>query len=1351
MPLIDIASPNLATPALGVTANEQAQAEADQPTNSQIWGAAFRQNNTIGSGVANKEVGMSTDAGQGPYMDPNWHTWNSLQGTKYADRWDDFQGIFNKQDFEARKAQVDLEDNDRKTMAQSGLMGTVAGITAGITDLPSLIPVAGELNGARTAANVGKAFVRGAGSVGAGVAVQEAALQGSQATRTAGESATNIGASMLLGGIIGSGAHILLPGERQAAGAAVDRLRNDPLQSVAAGPQSAGAAATQNLTRADLSVDGKAAGAIVDKTAWLNPNLRLNTSASTNSRLIGQQLAENTIYQTMHAEGGTVGPAVETLMKEAMHGRLADAVQSHNDLWSAARKSNVQMTRDEFDEEVGRAMRRGDTGSNDYVSQAAKTWRDKVVEPFKKEAIENGQLPADVSVETADSYFTRMWNSTRLNAEEGRFKQITSDYYNGALTKEFAADVARLQGRHGKLDQEAADLKLNPDQRTQAVQDIEAKQQQLYGNNPDHVDLADKLNDLRQQVAAANERGDKATSTQLKEAAQNLRKQAGDKFKAFEAERASLNARRRNVELGYSAMSDRRDTIMGQLADLNESNLRSMTRLIQKGQKFQQDLQRVSPEVVADRVSQLRESFAGEAAKAERQAEKFKTQLDKLEKAKAEGKDVGAAGADLLDKQAKAEQARADRLNAIAARLETAERLDPQAMADELQNGVAKLVDEVSNVSLGRGERAQRLQEKLSTLDPAKVDERLKVIDEMKRDLQRRHMEKWDIERGAEGTHLPVGQQDFSQYTSDIANSIFDTLTGRGFDHNIPEGIVPATRGPMKERTFNIPDHLVEDFLNSNVRHVMENYARKMAADVELARKFGSADLKEPLTKIQNEYLGLRQSVQAAGSVDEIRAIIGKDQSMVASVFEKLKDPSVDGVRAKALKALEKGEKSDMEDVQAMRDLLRGTYKKANINNVWGRSARGLLAFNYMTRLGHVVLANISEVYRPAMVYGLANYMKEGIAPLMTSAGRAAAGLAVSEAKLAGQVVERVLQHRVMSFAEMGDPYAGGNAIERLLQNGTRAASRFNGLSMWTDGMKAVSSILSQNRIVNLLRDGSDVRTLAYLGLDNAMRDRVGQQVAQFAEKREGVWIANTEKWSDPQAVRAYRAAMNKDIDSVIVTKSVGDVPLFANTPTGKLITQFKAFSLSSHQRVLIKGVQESPTRFVSGMVGMTGMGMLATFLRLWGQGRFTGKDEQANPAWWAAEGLDNTGIFSVPMELGNDTEKLTGLNPIKDPVRLAGSKAFGTQTGQGKSSKINNRGTVGQLLGPAVGMGDDLISMLKPFATRIGGEKPNAGQDKAAIDAAIRNTPGYSYMGIREITDNLVKPWLHESLGAKP
>lgn len=74
---------------------------------------------------------------------------------------------------------------------------------------------------------------------------------------------------------------------------------------------------------------------------------------------------------------------------------------------------------------------------------------------------------------------------------------------------------------------------------------------------------------------------------------------------------------------------------------------------------------------------------------------------------------------------------------------------------------------------------------------------------------------------------------------------------------------------------------------------------------------------------------------------------------------------------------------------------------------------------------------------------------------------------------------------------------------------------------------------------------------MAFLGIDRHMAGRIRDQLARFGDDIEGTKVANTKTWDDVGAGRACRAALTKDVDSVIVTSGAADKPLLAHTPVG--------------------------------------------------------------------------------------------------------------------------------------------------------------------------------------------------------
>lgn len=566
-------------------------------------------------------------------------------------------------------------------------------------------------------------------------------------------------------------------------------------------------------------------------------------------------------------------------------------------------------------------------------------------------------------------------------------------------------------------------------------------------------------------------------------------------------------------------------------------------------------------------------------------------------------------------------------------------------------------------------------------------------------------------------------------YARDIADLVYDKLTSRNNTGSTQGlGITMGPRGPLKERTFDIPDELVEDFLNSNIVEVGRRYARTMAADVELTKRFGRVDMSDQIAKVADEYRNIRESVSTAETPQQVREVAKM----------RVSGKTLERVKENALAALAKRERSDISDVEGLRDLVRGNYGVTNADGAWNRISRAANQINYIRLMGGVLVASIGDLYRPAMVHGLMPFMREGIGPLLTNAGRAARGMSVRDAQQFGLVVERYTQGRMATFAEIGDPYRSGTAVERLLENGTRIGSRWNGILMWTDAMKSIASVMTANRIIRGIKGQGDTRFLSYLGIDDRMRARIGEQLTQHADELDGVSIANVERWTDGEAARVYGAALRKDVNSVIVTKSVGDVPLFANTPTGRVILQFKSFMLASHQKVLLRGLQESPTRFVSGVIGMTTLGMMAAYARSWrgGEERFEKfKAAAENPGYLIGEGLDLSGIFSVPMEAMNLGEKIAGYHLSKDSLK----KLFPDSSQQGSSVRYASRGVAGSLVGPTGGL-IDLAAEVSQRAARAAQGEPTENEVRRLKQKAMQFVPYYSYPGMRELMNMLTE-----------
>lgn len=972
-----------------------------------VLGAAFRTENTIVSTLSSTNRGLQ-DVPDG--IDP----WSEIKGTKYEPHFKSFVDVRNRRQFDNIRNDIDRETQDRKTIAAAPWwMSVPSSLLANVADPTFFIPGGAFVRGVKGGFSVAKTGASVAAGAVTQAAVQETVLHGTQQLRTIEESAINIGAAAVLGGLLGVGGASLLGREWGASVKAIERGLDEipqPPEMVGAHPLSIGAAAVTAAPLEVTEIAGRVAGATVAATRRLNPGLRIVTSESTEARNIGANLFEMSQYIRGN-EDGLVSPiAVETLRKEWNAG-LMTAIEDSNATYQGYRKNGGLLSRTEFNEEVGRAMRRGDASAVPEVADIAKSWRRNVFDPLKQAAIEAKLLPADVSVDTAVSYFSRIWNRKRLISEEPQFKQVVRNWVTGN----------------------------------------------------------------------------------------------------FDTWRASFDA--------------------------------------------------------------------------------------------------------------------------------------------ETRMGAAKLKDKPLSEYLAR--------------------------------------------RAAERDARFGSPNDTA---NDVSNEVFNALVGRTSEGVRPEFITVKARGPLKERTFNIPDELVERWLESDIDQVARRYSRIMSADVELARKFGSPDMADALAKVRSEYDQLREGV----------------------------------TDAKRLQALSKQERSDLEDLRGVRDIIRGTFAQSAWERDFGAIVRVANAVQYILKMGQVVLSSLTEPVRVVAAKGLLPFMQDGFSAL---SNLPALKLSVQEARLAGNINDKILSARLSTMADLTDFYGSRGPVEKFLDNATNVASSWNGIRLWTDGVKMLAGTMIQNKMLRATSDfakasPADKRYLAFLGIDESMAERIAKQFAEHGQNVNGVHVAGTAEWTDEVARRTYRSALNKDLDSMVVTRGAADLPLFANTPLGKLIFQFNSFNLASHQRILLRGLQEGHARFLSSVVALSSMGMLQTYLTAFATNSVNKLPNiNENPGWWIAEGLDKSGIFMIPMQVANGVEKLTGVNPIKAPIKA-------NDVGNAISQRNRNRNELG-LFGPSAGTLQDVGSVAAMVKNTVTGEDITQAQK----NAAERLIPFNSYFGIRQMMKYFVNP----------
>jgi hypothetical protein len=360
---------------------------------------------------------------------------------------------------------------------------------------------------------------------------------------------------------------------------------------------------------------------------------------------------------------------------------------------------------------------------------------------------------------------------------------------------------------------------------------------------------------------------------------------------------------------------------------------------------------------------------------------------------------------------------------------------------------------------------------------------------------------------------------------------------------------------------------------------------------------------------------------------------------------------------------------------------MRGMYARPdNPDSMIVRGGRLSRQYLYLTRMGMVALASITDISNPIRKHGLKTWAKT-LPNLITNLE--GIKLNIKEAKLAGNIHDITAPERMASFSGLGDPFASNlSAFERYTENISKFMSKINLMPVWNDTQKGFSSVLSQQEMINAINKygkitEKETANLGYLGIGRDNYKIIADELSQHAYKKGRLLIANTEKWNNPEAVRIYRNALNTDIDSTIVTVGAGDLPLWMQTEAGKVVGQFKSFVFGATQQVLVSSLQQKDMAVLNGLISAVGLGMMAYYFR----SIISGKELSKDPEVWLAEGLDRSGYLGI----------LADYSHIADKVGLGASSILGT----GELSRYQSRNIGASLLGPSVGLlGDAAISI---------------------------------------------------------
>lgn len=1194
------------------------------------------------------------------------HQYDADNGTSMFEGYKDrFLGVQSQDEFNYTIGRIGEQEKDHDTVARAGWVGTVASIGAGLVSPEIFIPLVGEYRGA---AAVAEGAIMGAITTAPGAIVRQA----NQETRPAGSAALEITAGTALGGLLGSAVGLMRPAERAVAEQEIHLAARPPR------PASVGAAEVEHISPGGIASGGQTISKVVDSTGLIrNPVLsNIEQTQSVTARALMQRVSDSGVAMEGNAAGipTALGGTVEANVVPYI-GKLSDAVGSIDRHFAdyqfdgaAPRFAPVvradlarlyngggKLTRQQFYEEVTRAIYKGGEHEIPQVRKAAQDAVDKVFNPILKEAQAQKLIPEDVQVLGDKAYVNRIYDKTVINGHTQEFMNILENHINAKLAAEFATDFEKFGAKQAKAGELVEDLSA-----TNVGERIDAFKEHLRGlqeGKSEEVQNLEAAIATHQRTARAIKEGQVniGSEAQLRQLRDDIRvmKKATPEYGATRQAIANVQRRLKNLSRHVDVVGERQAAKLERIDAIEQSSTDTLNRLVAKGRKLLDKMDSMSDEELDKALQDLIDRFdtAGDAYR--KGADRIASMVEKEEALKLGPDDIKTLDqGHRIDVEALRQDARDDRLMRVSDQLQEAEGMDREAVRQTIQEGLDDAVAKAQRINSKRAVRAEALRAQAEKLDPELARTRL---DEARLAIPRNEGEfarKWE-ERGAERVDPQAGAAEFKDIAKERAQAIKDNIMGtynRLPTQSLSE--LGGDRGPELARMLDIPSEQIDKFLKKDITELLRTYTHTMAPDIEITRALGSRnwdDIWKPAVDEHNAFLEQLAFKYAPNQGDTAEEIAAKEAKLAKKTAKANDQFKLMGDNFAAV-------------------LSRLRHQRGLPNDPDGfayRAFKTVQELNVLRMMGMVTISSLPDLARPIMRYGLTRTFRDGFLPLVTNLRQMK--MMMDEAKLAGLGTETVLHMRANAMQDVFAATGRHSKFERGVEYATNRMGAIALFGHWTDAMKLMTSSVTNGKLMEALAvvngagehmsQAKAIDFLAQNGINDEYAQRMWNEVVNNGGggRANGMWLPQTESWRDPEMVRVYRAALAREVNNTIVTPGL-ERPLWSDAGTlGRALYQFKSFGMASTPKMMISGLQQRDAAVLSGSLASLGLGALSYWLYAHATGGKALETMQNAPlSKWADEAISRAGLLGGFGEFQRIGQRIPGVAPF---VSFSGSR----------------------------------------------------------------------------------------------
>ncbi|SEE51926.1 hypothetical protein [Bradyrhizobium lablabi] len=1218
-------------PGLSPGLGQPPAAPTPKPSDDELLGSAFRTQNSFGSIINRLGRGSFTpQPGYNPVDDLK--SWDD--GEYFRTHGSTFMGSQSPEETQAIKAEIDKGRKDREALAAGGSNGTVAGLAIGLVDPTMFMPVGNAVRLAR-AATIGGEMANTALSVGKMALMQstaqEALLQASQPERTLSESAINVGSNTLLAALIGGGAYGLL---------AKDGLIEKGVTSLDAARVKL---SEHNGVREKVQPEPGQTGPAGNIADTVGPESVASAAVKINDKIY---TGANHL-EAMEKAAAELGTDVENI-----HTKVDDTKQSQLDAWvtstgrfidskeAAALVNSPHEKLDSSDPEFIRQAANSNEPAGNAAAQsvgaAASDTRNLSPVPYGLDSIPgvgkmvskmfpnldvltNGAVPAKAALsEMVDTPIALMANKEGQTATRFGGPTIERELKQMREGLHFNADQEMLKQWGSYLEQEGGATFI----------------QRQTGRGP-----ADKMtfDDFNAAVYDALSTGDAHSTPQVTAMAQWIRNNGLNPIK--DRALASIEGFQETVSRPGETYAPRlwdKDKISANWNDYvstwtdhlaGEQATKAQAQERIGAYQGALESHRSTIAKYEDRIAKLSEDADVIAARAEETTRINKAANQRAEKLRTRDQDTlplkNAQGGAVFETLARNRgNLLADRASAKLSEIESLQA----KMAAEIQNHDlmrAKIEKEIGDWS---GKSAKEAKAALKARAEAEKAREIKKAEGTFKGKEERLTAADKAVDSAVKEILTsdraLDKQELKSRAEEIASRVIGTPEGRlPYDASTSGEAVPTgsdTRGHTARREIDIPYEMAKPWLRRSATEALQSYTHSVLPDALLAERFsGDPNLVAVMKEIESDYAAKRADAKSETAQNKLKSQMDTDMKIIA----------------------------------AKRDQIRGTFGYDPTMQGLARFSQNALKVNNLISSHGMAVASLPDFAGVVFRHGIESAFKDAWIPfansLLDNEAWQAVKAAGDEWKAFGIGIETHSASRNHALSGISEHYRPNSKFERALTWASDKAFIANLLAPLTDIQKRMATNAVASNILRAAEavaagkvTQKQIEMLAAGNITEAQAARIWDQWSNNGGERvKGVILPNMDKWTDKGAALAFRGAVGRDVDIAVVQPGLGEIPSSMSKPGFNVLFQYKKFTWSATQRILISNLQRHDAGTMAGLITAVGMGMLAYRINTMASGQKMATDA---PTLFK-EGISRGGILGVIDDSNTIASKFTG------------------------------------------------------------------------------------------------------------